>query len=89
MADRVIVMDKGKIIADETPEKVGRILKNQNHDMFKALPTPMRVHSEVNNFLPCPLTVRDGRAWLEAYASERISLEKTVSFDGYALRIRL
>ena len=72
MADRAIVMDKGKIIADETPEKVGRILKNQNHDMFKALPTPMRVHSEVNNFLPCPLTVRDGRAWLEAYSKENI-----------------
>ena len=70
MADRVIVMDEGKIIADEAPEEVGRILKNQNHDMYKALPTPMRVHGEVENDLTCPLTVRDGRAWLLEYSKE-------------------
>lgn len=68
IADRVIVMDKGAIIADETPNQVGKILKSINHDMYKALPTPMRVHGEVENYLPCPLTVRDGRCWLEEYA---------------------
>ncbi len=70
MADRVIVMDNGKIIADEVPIKVGKILKAQNHDMYKALPTPMRVHGEVVNALPCPLTVRDGRVWLSEYSKE-------------------
>jgi len=68
MADRVIVMDDGKIIADSTSEKVGKILKEKNHDMYKALPTPMRIHAEVANTLPCPLTVRDGRAWLEEFS---------------------
>ncbi len=70
MADRVIVMDGGKIIADEAPEEVGKILKSTNHDMYKALPTPMKVHGEIDNISPCPLTVREGRAWLEAYAKE-------------------
>ena len=70
MADRVVVMDDGKIIADSTPEKVGKILKEKNHDMYKALPTPMRVYGEVENTLPCPLTVRDGRTWLEEYSKE-------------------
>ncbi len=70
LADRVIVMDEGKIIADETPNEVGKILKNINHDMYKALPTPMRVHGEIPNSLPCPLTVRTGRVWLEEYAKE-------------------
>ncbi|MEE1043430.1 MAG: ATP-binding cassette domain-containing protein, partial [Clostridia bacterium] len=68
MADRVIVMDGGKIIADETPTEVGKVLKAQNHDMYKALPTPMRVHNDVVNALPCPLTVREGRVWLEEYS---------------------
>ncbi len=77
MADRVIVMDDGKIIADSTPEKVGIILKEKNHDMYKALPTPMRVHSEVANDLPCPLTVREGRTWLEEYSKEN-TLDSTV-----------
>lgn len=70
MADRVIVMDGGKIIADEAPEEIGKILKSTNHDMYKALPTPMKVHGEIDNISPCPLTVREGRAWLEAYAKE-------------------
>ncbi len=70
MADRVIVMDGGKIIADAMPEKVGKILKAQNHYMHKALPTPMRVYSDVQTTLPCPLTVRDGRTWLEEYLKE-------------------
>ncbi|MBQ7792183.1 MAG: ABC transporter ATP-binding protein, partial [Clostridia bacterium] len=69
MADRVIVMDGGKIIADETPTEVGKVLKAQNHDMYKALPTPMRVHNDVVNALPCPLTVREGRVWLEEYSN--------------------
>ena len=70
MADRVIVVDEGKIIADEVPHEVGKILKAQNHDMYKSLPTPMRVHGEVANDLPCPLTVREGRMWLEKFSKE-------------------
>ncbi len=72
IADRVIVMDGGKIIADETPTEVGKILKTQNHTMYKALPTPMRVHGEVENILPCPLTVREGRTWLEEFSKENV-----------------
>ena len=70
IAERVIVMDDGKIIADETPDKIGRILKNISHDMYKALPTPIRVYGEIENPLPCPMSVRDGRIWLEEYEKE-------------------
>lgn len=70
MSDRVIVIDKGEIIADGSPEKTGEILKVKNHHMYHALPTPMRVYSSVENNLPCPLTVRDGRGWLENFAKE-------------------
>ncbi len=68
IADRVIVMDDGKIMADESPTVVGRILKDIKHDMYKALPTPIRVYGEVENNLTCPLTVKDGRAWLEEFS---------------------
>ncbi|MCH5187003.1 MAG: ATP-binding cassette domain-containing protein [Oscillospiraceae bacterium] len=68
ISDRVIVMDIGKIIADSSPEKVGEILKNLNHDMYAALPTPMRVYGAVENTLKCPITIRDGRVWLEDYS---------------------
>ena len=70
LADRVIVIHNGKIVADETPREVGKILKDINHDMYKALPTPMKVHGCVENSLPCPLAVRDGRMWLLEYSKE-------------------
>lgn len=70
MADRVIVLDNGRIIADEAPTEVGKILRSLNHDMYKALPTPMRVYARIPNFLPCPLTVREGRCWIEEYSKE-------------------
>ncbi len=68
ISDRIIVMDEGRIIADGKVQEVGEILKTQNQDMYKALPTPMRVYAAVENRLECPVTVRDGRAWLEEYA---------------------
>ena len=68
ISDRVVVMDEGRIIADEEPCKVGEILKSINHDMYLALPAPMRVYSEIENGARCPLTVRDGRKWLEKYS---------------------
>ncbi len=70
MSDRVIVMESGKIIADGTPEDVGKALKDNDNPMFVALPTPMRIYSLVENNLDCPVTVRDGRKWLDEYAQE-------------------
>ena len=68
LADRVLVMDSGKIIADDTPRNIGEILKEKNHPMYLALPTPMRVHGSVENTLPCPVTVREGRYFLEEFS---------------------
>ncbi len=63
-ADRAIVMDSGKIIADDTPRNIGRLLFVQNNPMFTAMPTPVRVFYNANGNGDCPLTVREGRAWL-------------------------
>lgn len=71
VSDRVIVMDSGKKIADAEPKKVGEILKSLNHDMLLALPVPMRIYYAVKNNLECPITVRDGRNWLEKYCENK------------------
>lgn len=68
LSDRVIVMDGGKIIVNTAPKDAGKILKENNHPMCRALPTPVRVHGEIENLLPCPMTVREGREWLEEYS---------------------
>lgn len=50
---------------------MGKQLKNSGHGMFLAMPAPMRVWSAVPNDLPCPVTVREGRTWLDELAVER------------------
>ena len=70
-ADRVLVMDKGKIIADGIPKEVGQMLDRENHKMFLAMPVPMRIYAHVPNTLDCPVTVRDGRHWLDSFAATR------------------
>lgn len=70
ISDRVIVMDNGRIIADSRPREVGEILKKTGHHMYLALPAPMRIYGAVENTLQCPLTVREGRAWLEEYSQK-------------------
>lgn len=69
MSDRVIVLDKGEVVADDTPANVGAILAMKNHPMFMAMPTPLQAYSilyqdGIGHSLECPVDVRDGRNWL-------------------------
>ena len=63
-ADRAIVMDGGRVIADDTPRNIGKLLYEQKNDMFAAMPTPVRVFYGAEGTEDCPLTVREGRTWL-------------------------
>ena len=63
-ADRAVVMDAGRVIADDTPRNIGKLLYEQKSDMFAAMPTPVRVFYGSNGTGNCPLTVREGRNWL-------------------------
>ena len=69
-ATRVIVMEKGRIVCDDIPEKVGLALREKDSGMFLAMPTAMRVWAGVKTELPCPLTVRDGSEFLTARNGE-------------------
>ena len=73
-ADRAIVMDGGKVIADDTPGHIGKLLYEQKNDMFAAMPTPVRVFYGADGVGECPLTVREGRTWLsKTYPEPTIS----------------
>lgn len=67
LSDRVIVMDKGKVIADGDAKDVGRRLKEMKHHMFSAMPTPMKIYGYIDNDLDCPVTVREGRDWIDSF----------------------
>lgn len=63
-ADRAVVMEKSRVIADDTPGKVGQLLFEQANPMFAAMPTPVRVYYGAGGTGESPLTVRQGRSWL-------------------------
>lgn len=64
VSDRVIVMDKGMIIANDSPRNIGKFLRIENNQMFLSMPSPMQIYYGVEGIGECPLTVREGRSWL-------------------------
>ncbi len=64
-ADRVIVMDGGKIISDCSPREIGNNFKNQPALIQLSAPTAMKIFAETSSEGLCPLTVREGRKWLK------------------------
>ena len=75
MANRLIVMDKGCVIADASPRESFEVLRSRNHPMLLSMPTPMRVWSAVGFDCDCPLTVSDGRNALSDFAAGRLLKE--------------
>ena len=63
-ADRAIIMESGRVVADDTPRNIGKLLYDRKSDMFAAMPTPVRVFYGAQGEGDCPLTVREGRTWL-------------------------
>lgn len=66
-ADKVFVMDQGKLITEGTPGEIGLELKRREHGMFLSMPVPMQIFASVDSNLACPLTVSDGRMWMQEY----------------------
>ena len=85
-SDKVVIMEKGKIIVDDRPEKTGEYLQRINDKMFAAMPAPVQIYYGVRKQginqgnlpggeTPCPLTVREGAEWLDR-VFEKSTLKK-------------
>ena len=70
-ATRVIVMENGKIAADCPPREIDPALFARNEFVYRAMPTPMRLHAALGLPGPAPLEVSDGRAALEKLFGDR------------------
>ena len=69
LSNRLIIMDRGAVIADDSPAASFEILRRLDHPMLLSMPTPMRVWSAAGFAGACPLTVSDGRNALTEFAS--------------------
>lgn len=81
-ADKVLVMDGGRIIAEGEPRDVGIQLMKMNHPMFQAMPAPMQIHAQVESDLPCPLTVRRGREWISKLLPDKEQVQELALEGG-------
>lgn len=87
MADQVVVMDDGRIIADDTPWNVGTQLAGtgdaDRHPMFYGLPAVMKIYAACGGLEDrktqesgknlYPLTMREGRLWLQRLMGEPVN----------------
>jgi energy-coupling factor transport system ATP-binding protein len=93
MSDRAVVLDRGRIIVDAPPKRMGVILAQLGHDMALAMPAPMQVFLELEQdaavkqrraeagplrSMGFPITVRDGREWLEDLFRDRPPVARSV-----------
>lgn len=79
ISTRILVMENGRIISYDTPENTGKNLKNANSKIFLSLPAPIRIWDSVCddncNNLKCPVTVSQGREWLEKFCKNNRAYE--------------
>ncbi|WP_340006780.1 energy-coupling factor transporter ATPase [Paenibacillus sp. FSL K6-0276] len=71
LTDRLIVLNEGVVIADDTPQRVGETLSKLKHPMFLSMPSPMQIYAGVDHDLAWPVTVKEGRQWLDAFLKDK------------------
>ena len=67
LANKAAVMKNGELSCVGSVKEVGEFLKNQNDQMFSAMPTAMQIWGSVESKIDCPISVKDGREFLLKY----------------------
>ncbi len=85
-SDRVMVMEKGEIIIDDIPQRIGELVSEKDSDLILTLPIPLQIYMGLKEKqIPegnGPLTVREGRDWIT-----RMFEGCTLSMTNTAVRI--
>lgn len=77
IADKVAVMEDGKVICYDTPRNVCE--KLSNHPMSQGFPSAVRIWQKSGGKENCPLTVKEGRNFINLNFSERkLPLQNTI-----------
>lgn len=77
IADKVAVMEDGKVICYDTPRNVCE--KLSNHPMSQGFPSAVRIWQKSGSKGDCPLTVKEGRNFINLNFSERkLPLRNTI-----------
>ncbi len=66
MANKLLVMDKGRVLHYDEPKAVCQKLENRP-DLLEAMPASVKLYNEFETGDECPLTVLEGRRWIEKH----------------------
>ena len=72
IADKVLVMENGGVLLYDAPGNIGASLAGirRDHPMMFGLPSAVRIYNALNIKDDCPLTVREGRGFLQKYFAD-------------------
>lgn len=93
IADRVMMMEQGRILLYDSPQAVGTRLRDirADHHMLAGLPSAVRIFNALDIDAPCPLTVREGRDFLSenfGNAIDELDLPPYIHQEGVALEMK-
>ncbi|MBQ3022495.1 MAG: ATP-binding cassette domain-containing protein [Clostridia bacterium] len=71
-ADKMLVLDEGRIAFCGAPADAPQTLKKQKSTMLEAMPAAMRVFASLEKEGASPVTVREGRGFLENFLKEHL-----------------
>lgn len=82
IADKVLLMDKGRILLYDSPRNIGKKLGEiqKDHPMLLGLPSAVRIFNALCIEDECPLTVKEGRDFLERHFA---GTENSMSEEEY------
>ena len=95
-ADKLLVLENGKVIAFDGTQKALMALSDRP-DMREYLPAAARLHFMLQSKLPCPISVKQGRQFIQQNYDDRIkrlpedvhathAVETAVEFSGVCFR---
>ncbi len=89
LCDKLLVLRGGKVLAFDTPKAVAASLANEPESVM--MPAAARVYYAANGEVECPLSVREGRAYLEnilAVNAETVPCEEYKHTENAALEFK-
>ena len=78
IADKVWLLDSGKLVFADSPKKIGTYFKNNpSHPMLAGLPAAMRIFNLLKAEGESPVTVREGRTYIiDNYENKIAEIDK-------------
>lgn len=93
IADKVVMMERGKILLADAPRAVGERLKALpgHSTLTLSLPSAVRIYGALGVDAPCPLTVKEGRNFLNEHftnAIDRLDAPPRTCSDKVAVELK-